>query len=160
MFIRNSVFVVICSAIIFSPHTIAKDIAIYRWVDENNVVHFSQHQPKNNNFSQLTTFASYKAKHQYENGGSENKKLSSVNEQISKHEKEQAKILEKNKVIAAKNCKAALLNIKMLNSFSKVTILDPNGKNRVLTDKEKKAQVTLSNKHIDLYCTNNRDKKS
>ena len=154
MFIRNSVFVTICSAIMFSSSTIAKDIAIYRWVDENNVVHFSQHQPQKNNFSQLTTFASYKAKQKSESGGSENKKPLSVDEQISKHEKEQAEILEKNKVMAEKNCKAARLNIKMLNSFNKVTILDSNGKNRVLSDKEKKAQVTLSNKHIDLYCIN------
>ncbi len=158
MFIRNSVFVAICSAIMFSSSTIAKDIAIYRWVDENNVVHFSQHQPQNNNFSQLTTFASYKAKQKSESGDSENKKPLSVDEQISKHEKEQAEILEKNKVMAEKNCKAARLNIKTLNSFNKITILDTDGKNRILTDKEKKAQVTLSNKHIDLYCVNTNKK--
>lgn len=158
MFIRNSVFVAICSAIMFSSSTIAKDIAIYRWVDENNVVHFSQHQPQNNNFSQLTTFASYKAKQKSESGDSENKKQLSVDEQISKHEKEQAEILEKNKVMAEKNCKAARLNIKTLNSFNKITILDTDGKNRTLTDKEKKAQVTLSNKHIDLYCVNTNKK--
>lgn len=158
MFIRNSVFVAICSAIMFSSSTIAKDIAIYRWVDENNVVHFSQHQPQNNNFSQLTTFASYKAKQKSESGDSENKKQLSVDEQISKHEKEQAEILEKNKVMAEKNCKAARLNIKTLNSFNKITILDTDGKNRILTDKEKKAQVTLSNKHIDLYCVNTNKK--
>ncbi|MDX2368243.1 MAG: DUF4124 domain-containing protein [Colwellia sp.] len=158
MCIRNSAFVAICSAIMFSTSAIAKDIAIFRWVDENNVVHFSQHQPKDKNYSQLTTFASYKAKKKSESGGSENKKLPSVDEQISKHEKKQAEILEKNKLIAEKNCKAAQLNIKMLNSFSKMTMLDSDGKNRVLTDKEKKAQVTLSNKHVDLYCNKSGNK--
>jgi hypothetical protein len=60
--------------------------------------------------------------------------------------------------MAEKNCKAARLNIKTLNSFNKITILDTDGKNRTLTDKEKKAQVTLSNKHIDLYCVNTNKK--
>ncbi|WP_114325394.1 DUF4124 domain-containing protein [Candidatus Colwellia aromaticivorans] len=154
MCIRSSAFVAICSAVMFSTSAIAKDIAIYRWVDENNVVHFSQQQPQDNSFSQLTTFASYKERQQ-----PQKKQLPSVDEQLSQHEINQAEILAKNKVIAEKNCKAAQLNIKMLNSFNKITILDPDGKNRVLTDKEKKAQVTLSNKHIDLYC-NNSNKQS
>ena len=154
MCIRNSAFIAIYFTVMFSTNAIAKDIAIYRWVDENNVVHFSQHQPHDTNYSQLTTFATYKAKQQ-----SENKQLPSVDEQLTQHNKEQAEIEEKNRVIAEKNCQAAQLNIKMLNSYTKVTTVDPDGKNRVLTDKEKKAQTVLSNKHVDLYCKRNNDKK-
>jgi len=159
MCIRNSAFVALWPVVVFSMNVIAKDIAIYRWVDENNVVHFSQHQPQSNNYSQLTTLASYKTKQKSANIQSKNKQFPSVDEQLAQHEKEQAEILEKNTVITEKNCKAAQLNIKMLNSFSKVTILDPDGTNRVLTDTEKKAQIVLSNQHIGLYC-NNGDKKS
>jgi hypothetical protein len=139
----------------FSTLATAKDIAIYRWIDENNIVHFSQHQPYDNNYSQLTTFASYKAKQR-----PDNKQLPSVDEQLTQYEKDQAEIKEKNRVIAEQNCKAAKLNIKMLNSFNKVMTLDSDGKNRVLTEKEKEAQVILSNKHINLYCNNTSDKKS
>ena len=48
----------------------------------------------------------------------------------------------------------------MLNSLSKVTILAPDGKNRVLTAKEKKAQLQLSKKHVNLYCKKTSEKKS
>ena len=51
---------------------------------------------------------------------SEKKQLPSVDEQLTQHEKEQAEILEKNKLIAEKNCKAAQLNIEMLNSFTSI----------------------------------------
>jgi hypothetical protein len=153
MCIRNLTFLAICSAVMFSNSAIAKDIAIYRWVDENNVVHFSQHHPQKSNYSQLTTFASYKTKQQSAINKANKKTL--VDEQLTQYETTQAVILEKNKIIAEKYCKAAQLNIKMLNSFSKVTILASDGKNRVLTDKEKKAQVILSNKHIGLYCDKN-----
>jgi hypothetical protein len=152
MYIRNPTLIVIGLAVMFSTNVMAKEIAIYRWVDENNVVHFSQHQPQNSNYSQLTTFASYQAKQKSANTQPESTQSPSVDEQLAKHEKEQAEIAEKNRVITEKNCKAAKLNIKMLNSFSKVTILGTDGENRVLSNKEKKAQMELSNKHVDLYC--------
>lgn len=154
MYIRNSVLVAICTTVLFSTSAIAKDIAIYRWVDENNVVHFSQHEPQDDNYSQLITFASYKAKQQSDNKqlpSADSKKLS-AQEKIAQNEKRQSEIIEKNKEIAQKNCNAARVNIKMLNSFSKITVSDDDGNNHVLTDKERKEQLTLSNKHIELYC--------
>lgn len=157
MCIRNSAFVTICSVVMFCTSVIAKDIAIYRWVDENNVVHFSQHQPHSDHYSQLTTFASYKAKQQSENKAAEKKVLPSVDEQLTQYKKEQTEMLERNKIVAEKNCTAAKLNIKMLSSPGKVTILNSEGKNHVLTTKEKKAQVVLSNKHVGLYCNHNID---
>jgi len=154
MRISNPAFLTICSAIIFSANAIAKDIAIYRWVDENNVVHFSHQVPQDNNYSQLITFSSYKAKQKPDNQQlpSSNQKNPSFDQQLTQDEKRQSAILENNKLIAEKNCNAARVNIKMLNSFSKISVVDSDGENRVLTDKEKKAQLTLSNKHVDLYC--------
>lgn len=152
MDIRRSAFILVSVAVIFSTNTIAQDVAIYRWVDENNVVHFSQHQPKDDNYSQLTTVASYRAKSTLSPKTSE--ATSSVDEQITKYEKEQAEINAKNEKIVESNCKAAKLNLQMLNSFNQVMTTDSEGKNRALTDKEKKAQVELSKKHVELYCNN------
>lgn len=130
----------------------ANDISIYRWVDENNIVHFSQQPPKSTNYSQLTTLDSYKAKQQSKTNKPSNKDFSSVDEQLKQHDKKQAEILAKNKVIVENNCKAAQLNLKMLNSTKKITTLDSNGRNHVLTDKERDSQITLAQKHIDIYC--------
>lgn len=149
MNIRHSISIVLLSVVLFSTNAIAKDIAIYRWIDENNVVHFSQHQPKNANFSQLTTFSSYKAK---KTALPQKDNLPSVDEQLSKYEKDKAEVLAKNEEIAEKNCSAAKLNIKTLNSFDNVMFTDLEGKSRTLSDKEKKAQLTLSKKHIKMYC--------
>lgn len=147
MRISNSTFLTICSAIIFCTSAKAKDIAIYSWVDENNVAHFSQHEPRSDNHSQLLTYSSYETKQK-----ANVKQLPSVDKQLAKDVKRQAEILAKNKVIAEKNCQAAKVNIKTLNTFNRISISDPDGNSRVLTDKEKQEQITLSNKHIDLYC--------
>ena len=151
MNIRNSASVALWSAVIFSTSVIAKDIAIYRWVDENNVVHFSQHEPQNNDYSELTTVASYRAR---EKNQPKSTSTASVDDQLSKYEKERAEVLAKNEEIAEKNCKAAQLNEKTLNSFEKVMFTDSEGKNRSLSDKEKKAQLSLSKEHIRLFCIN------
>ncbi len=153
MNIRHSASIVFLAAVIFSTNVIAKNIAIYRWVDENNVVHFSQHQPRDDNYSQLTTVSSYKAKTKQED--EQKKSMPSVGEQIAKHEKEQAEIQAKNKEIVVKNCKAAQLNIKMLNSFNEIMTTDDDGKNRLLTGAEKEEQLELSKRHTDLYCDKN-----
>lgn len=151
MNIRNSASIAFWSAVIFSTNVIAADIAIYRWIDENNVVHFSQHQPKDGNYSQLTTVASYQAR---EKELVKNSSMPSVGDQLTKFEAEKAEALAKNKEIADKNCQAAQLNEKTLNSFEIVMISDPDGKNRALSDKEKNAQLALSKKHISMYCDN------
>jgi len=151
MNIRNSTSIVLWSAVVFSTNVIAKDIAIYRWVDENNVVHFSQHQPQNDNYSELTTVASYQARKK-ELPNSTN--TASVDEQLSQYEKDKAEVLAKNEEVAEKNCKAAQLNEKTLNSFDSIMFTDSDGKNRALSDKEKKIQLALSKEHISLYCKN------
>ena len=149
MNIRHSASIALWSAVIFSSNVIAKDIAIYRWVDENNVVHLSQHQPQGDNYSQLTTVASYQAR---EKELPKSNGIPSVDEQLSQFEKERADVLAKNKVIAEKNCQAAQLNVKTLNSFDNVMFTDSEGKSRALSSKEKKAQLALSKKHISIYC--------
>jgi len=149
MIIRSSAVIALWSAVIFSTNVMAKDIAIYRWIDENNVVHFSQHQPQKGNYSELTTISSYRAR---EKKLPKSTNKPSVDEQLMQYEKEKAEVLAKNKDIADKNCKAAQLNEKMLNSFDKVMITDPAGKNKALSTKEKNSQLALSKKHINMYC--------
>ncbi len=149
MSIRHSASIALWSAVVFSTNIMAKDIAIYRWVDENNVVHFSQHQPQNTNYSDLTTIASYRAR---EKELPKSAEIPSVDEQLAKYEKDRAEVAAKNKEIAEKNCKAAKLNEKMLNSFDSVMVTDSEGKNRALSEKEKREQLALSKKHINMYC--------
>jgi hypothetical protein len=152
---RNSASIILWSAVIFSTNVIANDIAIYRWVDENNVIHFSQHLPKDNKYTQLSTVSSYQAREQALPQGSNS---TSTEDQLSQYEKDKAEELAKNEEIAQKNCKTAQLNKEMLLSMDKVLITDPDGKNRALSDKEKEVQLALSKKHINLYCTKDQSK--
>jgi len=150
MVITNSVFTLFLITIIFSISTIANDITVYRWLDDNNVMHFSQHQPQEGKFSQLTTIASYKAKQQ----SLTNKTTYSVDNKEEEAQKVQTDTMAKNKEIFANNCKAAQFNIKMLNSLNQILITDANGNNHTLTDEEKKDKLESSQKQVKTFCLN------
>jgi len=155
MVITNSMFTLFLIIIIFSSSTIANDITVYRWVDDNNIVNFGQHQPQEGKFSQLTTIVSYKAKQQ----SLTNKTTYLVDNKSVDNKKEEAQKIQadtkaKNKEIFANNCKAAQLNIKMLNSLNRILITDANGNNHTLTNEEKKDKLESSQKQVDTFCLN------
>ena len=115
----------------------AKEIAIYRWVDADNVVHFSQNLPKTNNYTQLSTVSSFKALSKEER----QKNTSQENSEQLTDDIEQKKLTDtaENKATFEKNCKAAQLNIKMLNSYDEVLITEETSdgvKTEILIDKD------------------------
>ena len=59
MYFRNSVTIGLWFTVLFSANITAKETVIYRWLDSNNVVHYSQHQPKSGEYTQLTTVSSF-----------------------------------------------------------------------------------------------------
>jgi len=134
---------------IFTNCLKASEITIYRWVDENNTVHFSQDLPKNSNYSQLTTTSSYQAK---KNVLSKNAPHSPVDAPLTPSEKNDADVIAKNKEIIEKNCQTAKRNVKTLNATDEIMMIGTNGKNIVLSDKEKNAQRILAEEDIRLYC--------
>ena len=133
-----------------STNVLAKEIAIYRWVDANNVVHFSQNLPKNDNYTQLNTVSSFKAL------SKEARLEKSMQKNAEDKRQKQQDDTATNKDTFEKNCQSAQLNIKMLSSFDEVLITEENSDgtktDRALNDKEKKETLALNKKHIDLYC--------
>jgi len=145
------------SAIAFPAQGGNNKTSIYRWIDDNNIVHFSQYQPRNDHYSQLTTIASYKTQEKKTTlvNNSELKSQGEIAKQKKSMQEEakQKKILAKNKEIFAKNCSAAQLNIKMLNSLNKILDTDPeSGETKILSEKDKKERLKMSKKQIALYC--------
>jgi hypothetical protein len=135
-------------------HVIAKEIAIYRWVDKDNVVHFSQNLPQGNEYKELSTISSYKALSK-----AERKVIAeqaNTDQENKAQEKQQDETAAKNKATYDKNCKGAKLNIKMLTSLDDIHIneekVDGTIGSRLLTATEKADKLALSKKHEALYC--------
>ncbi len=154
MHIKQFPFIAALMTISVSNCATAKDIAIYRWVDNNNVVHFSQNLPKGNDYKELSTISSYKALSKAQRKALAEEENSA--KLIEQQEKQRDMVIAKNKEIFEKNCKAARLNIKMLSSLEAVYVNEEKNDgsigNRPLTAKEKIAKLTLSKEQEKLYC--------
>lgn len=149
MIIRKLTSFTLFVTAILTADVIAKDIAVYRWVDENNIVHFSQHLPQDSKFSHLTTITSYQAK---EKSLSEKYNSASIIEQLAQFERDQAEVVAKNKIISQRNCEAARLNNTILTSSDRIMITAPDGKSRELSPKERSVQLELTIKQINMFC--------
>ena len=48
------IFRIVCLGLVFYVgHCSASELMVYRWVDKNNVVHFSQHQPVGDEYTEF-----------------------------------------------------------------------------------------------------------
>lgn len=136
---------------------------VYRWVDENNVVHFSQQKPFDNTIKNIEAVTTYKAS-EHKKTGSLIKNKDDVeikdNDVVSSGEPiDEAEVIAlaaKNKLKKEQafkhNCEAAEKNLSMLNSFKRVIYPDKNGVNHVLSPQEKADRIKLNKEHIDTYC--------
>jgi hypothetical protein len=135
-------------------NSFSAQIDIYRWVDKNNIVHFSQELPQAGSYLELTTISSY------ESLSKEARQEKALREElelrIQAQADEQQTTTEVNAITFKQNCIAAKQNIKMLTSFDEVLVTelksDGNKVERVLNEKEKQDKLILSNKHVALYC--------
>ena len=134
---------VICTLFtsIVATSTSAAEITVYRWIDENNVVHFSQHQPAHDNYTEITMVEALKAKAKIV------KAIESEEEQPQQAEQSGAVKDRFNK-----KCEEARANVKTLETFDKIQTSDSDGRNRMLTQTEKAQQLELSRKQVEVYC--------
>ena len=126
----------------FSANSLSADITIYRWVDENNIVHFSQNQPKTGNFSQLSAkkMSAQKIKAAY---------LAKQEMAAQREEEAKAESIKDDEKV---QCVTARQNLKTLQDFDNIQYKTNTGKVKLLTAKEKKAQLAFNKKQIELYC--------
>ncbi|WDE06582.1 DUF4124 domain-containing protein [Thalassomonas viridans] len=127
---------VIFLLLILSAQAWANSVKVYRWVDENNVVHFSQHQPPHDNYTELTMTDTFVPKN------NDAGKLQTASKQQVRDIS--ADFQEK--------CAIAQANIETLTKHDRVQFTDTDGQTRLLNPEEKAAQLANSQKQAEVYC--------
>ena len=143
--IRKSV--VLSTLLLLSNTTVsAEGMVIYRWVDEDNVVHFSQHQPSHNNYTEITMAKSATP------APSESPSVASdVSSTLTNNETSptnQSLVAQK----MAERCEEAKQNIKTLTNFDDIQYTDEDGNTTLLSEEDKKQQLALSQRQVEVYC--------
>lgn len=138
---RMKLVILSMATILLSPLIYADNIVVYRWVDKNNVVHFSQHQPEHANYTELSLAAIPKTpdvpKVTNEPDIEPQPKTSSTTEVKSE-------TLDK--------CAEAKENVHTLQSYDNIQYTNESGELKVLSDIEKKQQLAINKKQVEVYC--------
>jgi len=126
----------------------AEKITVYRWIDKNNVVHFSQNQPGHDDYVEISM--------------ANNKKSSVLIDTAKTAEPSQLKnndLIDNNEGSDLSNdlnndkCRTARENIKTLENFDKIQYKDEKGNVKVLAALEVQQQLTMNTKQAEVYCT-------
>ena len=110
---------------------------VYRWLDENNVQHFSQVAPPTIDTSTISVELAYQPPKK---------------ETMELTEAEQSRTSEMTKAATVKNCLMAKSNQTILSENNNISFTDPMGIKRLLTEEEKVEHLTTSKKSIEMYC--------
>jgi hypothetical protein len=111
------------------------EVIIYRWVDQDNVIHFSQQQPIEGYFEELT-IRDYQVSQPLE---------------VKIREAENTPLQELQAANRQK-CDNAQKRLNTLTTFEKVKMVNEQGESQLLSADEKQQQIELSRAEIKLYC--------
>ena len=117
----------------------AEELTVYRWIDKDNVVHFSQHQPSHDDYIEISM--------------ANNKKSSAiVDEKTSTEKPVPIDIVPSDTNDNNDKCITARENIKILQNFDKIQYKDAKGNVKVLGVVEKEQQLAMNTKQAEVYC--------
>lgn len=128
----------------------AEGVVVYKWIDENNVVHFSQHQPQHVNFEQVTVFGAAQKPTATKSALASAVSPANVTDSNQSPQNELNESSIKNQDI--ERCEAATKNIETLKTFENIQFTAEDGSVRVLTEKEKEQQLRINQTHVEVYC--------
>lgn len=141
---KNALVTLSLSALFFYAYSaVAAQSIIYQWVDQNNVVHFSEQQPEHDNYTTLQVLG---------NNNKDKKNVAKKNtERDNVPEKSDSTPELQNQLNT--RCEEAKENLKTLETYTNVKVQNKNGEFSVLSKEEKQQQIILSQKQIEVYCS-------
>lgn len=112
---------------------------VYRWIDSKGVAHYSHLKPSDKSIK-------------YEEIKVRSRDSYQSAKDVAKKAEEQGSPLSKFDEVARKNCDIAKQNVKVLTAFKNITQQDDKGETVKLSDEQRKEQLALANKQVDLFC--------
>lgn len=122
----------------------AEKMTVYRWIDKENVVHFSQNQPDHDDYIEISMAKNKKSSVLIDNTNTTESSQLKNNELGDNNEKS---------VLSNEKCRTARENIKTLENFDKIKYEDEKGNVKVLGALEMEQQLAMNTKQAEVYCT-------
>lgn len=133
--------------LVYSDVFAAEQITIYRWIDKEDVVHFSQNQPEHDDYIEVSMANNKKSSATIEKDKTANSEQVSDNSLLVAEENNEAiGNINQDKCITARD------NLSTLQNFDKIQYKDEQGNVKVLGALEKQQQLEMNKKQVEVYC--------
>jgi hypothetical protein len=129
---------VILFSLLSSPANAYNGGVVYRWLDENNVLHFSQVAPATIDTETVSVELAYQPPEKKQT--------------MEPSEVAQSQTNEMTKTEKLKQCLLAENNLTILSENKNISFTDLVGVKHLLTEKEKVEHLATSKKLIKMYC--------
>ena len=132
----------------------ASSAAMYKWVDENGNVYYSDKKPP-----EVTSAQEIKKQSSGVTDEEAQENLESLTGKAADQQNDRevkASIAEEQATrdeTIKKNCEIAKQNLTLLTSTARVTLKDENGEDYFLPDEEKESKTRDARAQVDRYCT-------
>lgn len=123
----------------------AEKIKVYKWVDKNGVVTFSEYRPPETEYIELEIEGDRVI-------GGQSEGLDYDLSSLQRDNVDEGVVDELNQK-ATEYCDKAKHNLNVLDSFNNVRVLDERGQPKVLSQEEISQQRRLANRQIELFCS-------
>ena len=131
------VYILLIGLYVAANTAIAQNVVVYRWVDKNNVVHFSQHQPQHDNYTEIQVST---------NATRSDSAQDKAEEEPTEEEQPLALIPSTEK------CEEAKANVRVLRTYDKIQYTNESGETLLLSESEKQQQLAINEKQVEVYC--------
>jgi len=128
----------------FSLMVFADDVIIYRWVDENNIAHFSQNQPATGDYTEIIMAST---------NSSTKEKETSFTQLKNSDVKKEVQLDNSEPKENTKECEEAKKNLATLKDFDRVRFVDANGETQILDEAKQVEQIKINEEHVKVFCT-------
>mgnify|MGYP000173501831 CR=1 FL=1 len=133
----------------FSLMVFADDVIIYRWVDENNIAHFSQNQPATGDYTEIIMASANSSTTERDTSSSQLN-----NPEVKKPGvKKEVQVDNNRPKENDKECEEAKKNLATLKDFDRVRFVDANGETQILDEAKQAEQIKINEEHIKAFCT-------
>lgn len=139
-----SLFLVI---LVYFDVSAAEQLTVYRWVDKENVVHFSQHQPDHDDYIEISMANNKKSSARIDKASAPKSYKISNNNFSDGNKTDLDNELNDGKCVTARE------NINTLQNFDNIQYKDEKGNVKILTALDKEQQLEMNNKQAEVYCT-------
>ncbi|MDB2374451.1 DUF4124 domain-containing protein [Psychrosphaera haliotis] len=133
---------ILCMLLVSSSYAGSQKVKVYRWIDAKGVVTFSEYRPQNSKYVEL----------EIEGDRVLRGKKDDQSVEISINADKDDSMVDELNSQAKLYCDKAKHNLKVLDSYESVKVLDDKGNPKTLSQNDIAQQKRLANRQIELFC--------